>query len=300
MIKNYDENNKYGALLEVDIEYPKELHILHRDLPFLAERKVINKTSKLITSFENKKEYVIHIAALKQALNHGLKLKKVHKVIKYRQVTWMKSYIDKNTKLRKESKNEFDKGFYKLMNNAVYGKTMENLRNHRDIRLVTTNARRKQLVSQPNYHTCKRFSGNLIAIELRKTKVYMNKPIYIGQAVLDISKTLMHIFFYDYLKPKYGDKVKLCDMNTDSFIFYVETNYFYKDISNDVVEWFDTSDYNENDDRITTGINKKIIGKFKDELKGKIMTEFITLASKVYAYLDDNNKEHKKVKGINK
>ena len=199
MIKNYDENNKYGALLEVDIEYPKELHILHRDLPFLAERKVINKTSKLITSFENKKEYVIHIAALKQALNHGLKLKKVHKVIKYRQVTWMKSYIDKNTKLRKESKNEFDKGFYKLMNNAVYGKTMENLRNHRDIRLVTTNARRKQLVSQPNYHTCKRFSGNLIAIELRKTKVYMNKPMYIGQAVLDISKTLMYIFFYDYL-----------------------------------------------------------------------------------------------------
>ena len=300
MIKNYGENNKYGALLEVDIDYPKELHTLHRDLPFLAERKVINKTSKLITSFENKKEYVIHIAALKQALNHGLKLKKVHKVIKYRQVTWMKSYIDKNTKLRKESKNEFDKGFYKLMNNAVYGKTMENLRNHRDIRLVTTNARRKQLVSQPNYHTCKRFSGNLIAIELRKTKVYMNKPIYIGQAVLDISKTLMHIFFYDYLKPKYGDKVKLCYMNTDSFIFYVETNYFYKDISNDVVEWFDTSDYNENDDRITTGINKKIIGKFKDELKGKIMTEFITLASKVYAYLDDNNKEHKKVKGINK
>ena len=99
---------------------------------------------------------------------------------------------------------------------------------------------------------------------------------------------------------KYGDKVKLCYMNTDSFIFYVETNYFYKDISNDVVEWFDTSDYNENDDRITTGINKKIIGKFKDELKGKVMTEFITLASKVYAYLDDNNKEHKKVKGINK
>ena len=212
----------------------------------------------------------------------------------------MKSYIDKNTKLTMESKNEFDKGFYKLMNNAVYGKTMENVRNHRDMKLVTTNARRKQLVSQPNYHTCKRFSENLIAIELRKTKVYINKPIYVRQALLDIMKTLMYKFFYDYLKPKYGDKVKLCYMNTDSFIFYVETNYFYKDISNDVVEWFDTSDYNENDDRITTGINKKIIGKFKDELKGKVMTEFITLASKVYAYLDDNNKEHKKVKGINK
>ena len=207
----------------------------------------------------------------------------------------MKSYIDKNTKLRMESKNEFDKGFYELMNNAVCGKTMQNVRNHRDIKLTTTNARRKQLVSQPNYHTCKRFSENLIAIELRKTKVYMNKPIYIGQAVLDISKTLMYKFFYDYLKPKYGDKVKLCYMDTESFIFYVQTNDFYKDISNDVIEWFDTSDYNKDDDRLPTGVNKKVIGKFKDELKGKVMNEFITLASKVYTYLDDNDEEHKKV-----
>ena len=188
----------------------------------------------------------------------------MHRVIKFRQVTWMKSYIDKNTKLRMESKNEFDKGFYELMNNAVCGKTMQNVRNHRDIKLTTTNARRKQLVSQPNYHTCKRFSENLIAIELRKTKVYMNKPIYIGQAVLDISKTLMYKFFYDYLKPKYGDKVKLCYMDTESFIFYVQTNDFYKDISNDVIEWFDTSDYNKDDDRLPTGVNKKVIGKFKD------------------------------------
>ena len=219
----------------------------------------------------------------------------MHRVIKFRQVTWMKSYIDKNTKLRMESKNEFDKGFYELMNNAVCGKTMQNVRNHRDIKLTTTNARRKQLVSQPNYHTCKRFSENLIAIELRKTKVYMNKPIYIGQAVLDISKTLMYKFFYDYLKPKYGDKVKLCYMDTESFIFYVQTNDFYKDISNDVIEWFDTSDYNKDDDRLPTGVNKKVIGKFKDELKGKVMNEFITLASKVYTYLDDNDEEHKKV-----
>ena len=228
-------------------------------------------------------------------MNRGLKLKKVHRVIKFRQVTWMKSYIDKNTKLRMESKNEFDKGFYELMNNAVCGKTMQNVRNHRDIKLTTTNARRKQLVSQPNYHTCKRFSENLIAIELRKTKVYMNKPIYIGQAVLDISKTLMYKFFYDYLKPKYGDKVKLCYMDTESFIFYVQTNDFYKDISNDVIEWFDTSDYNKDDDRLPTGVNKKVIGKFKDELKGKVMNEFITLASKVYTYLHDNDEEHKKV-----
>ena len=169
---------------------------------------------------------------MKQALNHGLNLKKVHRVIKNRQVTWMKSYIDKNTQLRKESKNEFDKSFYKLLNNAVYGKTMENLRNHRDIKLVTTNARRRQLVSQPNYHTCKRFSENLIAIKLRKTKVYMNKPVYIGQAVLDISKTLMRILFYDCLKPKYGDKVKLCYIDTDSLSFMSKLIIFTKILVN--------------------------------------------------------------------
>ena len=201
----------------------------------------------------------------------------------------MKSYIDKNTKLRMESKNEFDKGFYKLMNNAVYGKAMENVRNHRDIKLIATNARRKQL-SQPNYHTCKRFSEHLMAIELRKRKVYMNKPIDIGQDVLDISKTPIYTVSYDYLKPKYEDKIKLCYMDTDSFIFYVEADDFYKDITNDVIEWFDTSDYNEDDDRLPTGINKKIIGKLKDQLKGKLMTEFVTLASKLYPYLDDNDK----------
>ena len=115
MIKNYNEDGRYGALLEVDIQYSKELHALNVDLSFLAQRKVLNKTPKLITSLENKKEYIVHISTLKQALNHGLKLTKVHRVIKYKQTTWMKSYIDKNTKLRMQSKNEFDKTFYKLM-----------------------------------------------------------------------------------------------------------------------------------------------------------------------------------------
>ena len=192
------------------MEYPKELYKLHLDLPFLAERKVINKTSKLITSFENKNQYVVHISALKQALNYGLKFKKVHRVIKFVQIAWTKSSIHKNTKLRMESKNKFDKGFYKLMNNTVYGKTMENVRNHTDIKLVITNARRKQLAFQPNYHTCKHFSKHLMAIELKKTRAYMNKSIYIGQTVLDIRKTLMYRFSYDYLKPKYEDKIKLC------------------------------------------------------------------------------------------
>ena len=139
-----------------------------------------------------------------------------------------------------QSKNEFEKNFFKLMNNAVFGKIMENIRNHREIKLVTKDAKRKKLVSEPNYRTSKYFSEDLMAIEMKKTKICMNKPIYIGQAVLDISKTLMYEFWYDYLKPKYQDNIKLCYMDTYSFIIHIQTDDFCKDISKDVNEWFDT------------------------------------------------------------
>ena len=139
-----------------------------------------------------------------------------------------------NTKLRKEAKNDFEKDFFKLMNNAVFRKTVENVRKHRDIKLVTTDKRRNQLASEPNYHTTKYFSENLIAIETEKTKVKMNKPIYLGMSILDISKTLMYEFWYDYIKPKYQDKAKLRYMDSDSFVIYIKTEDFYKDVANDV------------------------------------------------------------------
>ena len=134
------------------------------------------------------------------------------------------------------------------MNNAVFGKTMENVRKHRDIKLVTTDKRRNQLVSEPNYHT-KYFSENLLAIKMKKTKVKMNKPVYLGMSILDISKTVMYEFKYDYSKPKYGDRAKVCYMDTDSFFIHTETEDFYKDIANDVQKWFDTSNYDENNER---------------------------------------------------
>ena len=121
-----------------------------------------------VCAIEDVKEYVIHISALKQALNHGLKLTKVHRVIRFNQQAWLKPYIDMNTTLRKEAKNEFQKNFFKLMNNSVFGKTMENVRKHRDIRLVTSEKRSLKLVSEPNYHISKHFSENLIAIEMKK------------------------------------------------------------------------------------------------------------------------------------
>ena len=135
-IKNYNENSDIGYFLEVDVEYPKKLFGSHKDLPFLPERKKIEKVEKLVCSIEDKEKYVIHIRALKQALNHGLILKRVHRVIQFNQEAWLKPYIDMNTKLRKEAKSKFEKDFFKLMNNPVFGKTVENVSKHRDIKLV--------------------------------------------------------------------------------------------------------------------------------------------------------------------
>ena len=144
--------------------------------------------------YKIKKKYDLHIRALQQALNHGLILKRVNRVIQFNQKARLKQYIDMNNKLRKEAKNEYEKDFLKLMNNAVFGKTMENVRNRRDIKLVARDKRRNQLVSEPNYHTSKYFSEYLMATEMKKTKVKMNKLVYLGMSILDISKTLMHEF----------------------------------------------------------------------------------------------------------
>ena len=246
------------------MEHPKKLFNHHKDLPPLPKRKKIKKCEKLVCTVQDKENYIVHIRTLKQDLNLGLILKKVPRVIQFNQKVWLKPYIDINTKLRKEAKNDFEKDFLKLMNNAVFGKTMENVRKHRDIKLVTTDKRRNKLVLEPNCHTAKYFSENLMAIEMKKTKLKMNKPIYVGMSILDISKTLMYEFWYDYIKSKYQDKAKLCYTGTDSFVIHIKTEDFYKDIANDVERWFDTSNYDENDERpLPVGKNKKVIGLFK-------------------------------------
>ena len=157
-VKNYDENGDKGYILEVDIEYSKNLHTLYSDLPFLPERMKIQKCIKLACTVQDKENYAIHISALKKAFNHGLVLKKVHRMIQFDQEDWLKPYIKMNIDYRKDAKNEFEKDFYKLMNKAVFGKTMENVRNHRDIKIVTTNEGRSKLASEPNYHSTKYIS----------------------------------------------------------------------------------------------------------------------------------------------
>ena len=201
--------------------------------------------------------------------------------------------------LRKKATNDFEKDFFKLMINAVFGKTMENVRKHRDIKLVKSNNKRNKLVSEWNFHTMKLIDNNLAIIEIKKVKVKMNKPIYLGLSILDISKITMYEFRYDYVKIKYEEKAQLCYMDMDSFVVNIKTKDFYKDISQDVNKRFDTSNYTF-DRPLHTGINKKVIGLMKDELGGDIITEFVALRPKAYSYVTNDFIEMKKAKGTKK
>ena len=224
---------------------------------------------------------MVHIKALDQALKRGLKLRKVHRVFEFQRNKWMKAYIMLNTKLREAAKNEFEKDFFKLMNNSVFGKTMENIRNHKDMKLVTSDKKYLKYVMKPNFKDGHPFSKHLFAVEMGKREITMNKPVYLGQAILDLSKTLMYEFHYDYMRPKYDSKVNLCYMDTDSFVYEIETEDLYRDIAKDVKKRFDTSGYSKDDNRpLSIGENKKVIGLMKDELGGKIMTEFVALRAK--------------------
>ena len=194
-----------------------------------------------------------------------------------------------NTELKKEAKNDFEKYFFKIMNNSVFEKTMVNVRNHRDIKLATSDKRRKRLVSELNYDSHKKFSEHFMEIKMKKIRVKIAKPLYLGMSILDISKTLMYEFWYDYINPKHGGRTKLCYIDTDSFIIDSKTEDFLKDISNDVETWFDTSNYDKNDKTpLPIGKNKKVTGLFKNELGGKIITEVVVLRPETYAYLMDD------------
>ena len=258
----------------------------------------------------DKKRYVIHIRVLDQALKHGLVLERIHRAIEFKQSAWMKEYINFNTKLRTAAKNDFEKDFYKLMNNSVFGKTMENIRKHRNIKLVTNREAYLKLVMKSNFKSGVLFGENLMGCEMGKIKVVMNKPVYLGQAILDLNKIVMYEFHYVYMKQKYPEGLTFCYMDTDSLIYDIETEDFYKNIADDVKDRFDTSGYNpdgycvpgaaERSHRpLPVGLNKKVIELMKDELGGEIMIEFVTLRSKMYAY-KTGSAESKKCKGIKK
>ena len=293
---------KIPCILEVDLEYPEKLHDLHNDYPLCPERvECKNGLEKLIPNLRDKKKYVLHYKNLIQCLKQGMKLKKIHRGIKFIESDWLKPYIEKNTILRTKAKNNFEKDFYKLMNNSVFGKTMENIRNRVDVKLVNTEEKFKKLVAKPNFKSRKIFSENLISVHMKKTSLTMNKPVYLGMCILDLSKTIMFDFHYNYIKPKYGNKAKLLFTDTDSLMYEIQTEDFYNDISGDVRDRFDTSDYPENHPSgIPTGINKKVLGMFKDEAAGKNIKEFVGLRAKLYSFILDDGEEMKKCKGVKK
>ena len=291
----------HSCILEVDLEYPKSLHDLHNDYPLAPEQIMVNKISKLIPNLGNKKKYKLHYENLKQYLRLGLKLTHIHRGIKFKESPWLEKYISLNTKLRTEAKNEFEKDFFKLMNNAVFGKTMENIRNRVDIKLVNNKKQAEKLSAKPNFKHCNIFSEDLVAIHMKKTKLDFDKPVYLGMCILDLSKTLMYDFHYNYIKQKYEDKAKLLLTDTDSLMYEIQTEDFYKDINGDVKDRFDTSGYPpDHPSGIPSGFNKKVLGMFKDEVNGNVIDEFVGLRAKLYSYKMFEGEESKKCKGVKK
>ena len=317
-LAQYNEDSNKGLLIEVDLEYPKELHDLHNDYPLAAERVCVNNNMlskyckriaakynistglvhKLIPTLSNKEKYVLHYRNLQLYLDLGLKINKVHRVLEFNQSPWLKQYIQFNTLKRTQAKNSFEKDFFKLMNNSVFGKTMENIRKRVDVRLITDEKKLLKMVSKPTYVSSKIFNENLVAVHKIKETLTLNRPAYIGMCILDLSKTLMYNFHYNYIKKKYGNKAKLLFTDTDSLTYEIEAEDVYQDFWNDK-DRFDNSDYPESSPYFDK-TNKKVIGKFKDEASAVPITEFIGLRSKMYSYIKDNNKGGKTAKGIKK
>ena len=240
------KDTNQGFIFEVDLEYPRSLWKSHNDYPLAPETVKIDKTQKLISSFHPKKHYVLHYKNLKQYLEEGMILKKVHHGLKFVQSPWMEPYIRKNTDLRKEAKNAFEKDFFKLMNNSVFGKTIENIRKRQSVEIMVDRKKALKLSSKPNFDLVTIFDEHLVAVHMKKTEVYFNKPIYVGQAILDLSKTLMFDFHYNYIRKKYGNKAELLFTDTDSLMYLIQTDDFFLDVKKDVKKKFDTSDYVDN------------------------------------------------------
>ena len=314
----YSETNEKGLIFEVDLEYPKKLHNLHNDYPLAPEKIKVTKdmlsdysqkiaekfnistglVKKLIPTLGKKEKYVLHYRNLQLYLDLGMKLIRIHRVLEFNQSPWLKQYIDINTQKRTNAKNSFERDFFKLMNNSVFGKTMENLRNRVDIRLLTDKQQLLKWASKPTFVSSKIFNENLVAIHKIKEQIKLIKPAYVGMCILDLSKTLMYDFHYNYIKQNYGSKAKLLFTDTDSLTYEIEAEDVYQDFWKDK-DLFDNAEY-PIDSPYYFNEHFKVIGKFKDEAKGVPITEFVGLRSKMYSYIKDNNEGQKTAKGIKK
>ena len=307
------DSSPHGYFVVLDLEYPSELHDQHNDYPLAPDHMEITKemlsmwqsetscdsgrTMKLLQTFHGKQFYVCHYRILKFYVRHGLVISKVHRIIKFEQSPWMKTYIDINTSIRRTAKTDCLKDLGKLLNNSVFGKSMEDLMNRQNIKLFTDEDQCQKYISKPNFKSFKIFHPDLCAVLMSKTIVTWNKPTYIGASVLDLSKLVMYRFLYETIKPKYGDQAKLLYSDTDSLLLAIETEDLYKDFES-MQEVFDFSDYPK-DHPLYSDSNKRKVLKMKDEMNGVVIDEYVGLKAKMYS-ISASNKIKKCAKGVTK
>jgi len=314
-IMSIASDSTIGYILDVDLDYPDHLHDSHNDYPLAPERLTVTRdmlsdysrelseghppvSEKLTPNLRNKRNYVLHYRNLQLYMRLGLKLVHIHRVLAFEQRPWMRDYIDFNTKKRQAACNEFEKDFFKLMNNAVFGKTMECLRNRVNVHLVLDPVRCKKLAARP---TCQRFeiiNPDLVMMKLSRAHITQNKPIYIGFTVLELSKITMYEFHYDRIVSKYGPRVRLLYTDTDSFMYHIQTDDLYRDMTEDS-DIYDTSNFDEQHPLYSV-VNKKVVGKFKVETGCTAPSEFVGLRSKLYSLSINSNTSNLTTAEINR
>ena len=318
-IANHPADDPEGFILEVDLEYPDDLHNAHNAYPLAPERMVVQKkwmsgyqhnllgagvapteVEKLVSSLRNKDRYVLHYRNLQLYTTLGMRLTKVHRALRFDQSPWMEPYIRMNTELRKDATSDFEKDLYKLMNNSVFGKTMENLRKRVDVRLVRSNEEDKlrRLIASPAFARANIFDDDLAAIQVHKSNLVLSRPVYVGMSILDFSKHLMYDFYYNQLKTQYGESCQLLYTDTDSLLLEIETEDVYKDMAQNQT-LYDTSDYPQ-DHPLYSSANKKVLGKLKDECAGRAIAEYVGLRPKMYSILEAGGKKHQEGEGCKK
>ena len=308
------ENSSTGYILEVGLEYPSKLHDLHNDYPLAPEKLKISQdmlseycsdiadkygikvggVNKLVPNLRNKKKHVVHYRNLQLYLSLGMKLNKIHKILKFKQCDWLKQFVDFNTDKRKNAADKFEESFFKLMINIVFAKTMENLR--KSVELINNAKDYVRCVSRPSFVSQKIFSKNFVAVHRIKPVLALNKPLYVGFSTLELSKSLMNEFHYGYIKNKFDAKLLFTD--TDSLVYEIKKENVYKDFYL-YKDLFDLSGYPLHS-KFFGPINKKVIGKMKDEFKGRIISEFAGLKSKMHSLISVDNEEVTKAKVVNK
>ena len=315
-IRNIPENSDTGYIFDVDLDYPTELHSKHNDYPCAPEQLTVTRdmlsqysssladghpsvSQKLAPNLQDKRNYVLHYRNLQLYMRLGLKCVRVHRVLAFKQTPWLREYIDFNTKQRKNATNEFEKDFYKLMNNAVFGKTMESLRNRVNVHLVMDPVRFKKLAVRPTLRQAEIINHDLVMVKLARPHIIMEKPIYVGFCVLELSKVTMYEFHYDHIVDKYGQNARLLYTDTDSFIYHIQTEDLYDDMARDI-DIYDTSNF-DRDHPLFSERNNKVVGKFKCETGSVAPCEFVGLRSKMYSLLVPSASKPKlRAKGVKK